>query len=81
MKRFRSLSTLGSFFTATLFAGALLLGGCSDSLTGTTPPNAEEEVTVQQPPAQHNTQNVGDDDGSSGTDTDPNAGHNTSDED
>jgi len=52
-------STIGSFFTATLFAGALLLSGCSDSLTGTQP--AQEDVTVQtngdgtDPPAGHNT--------------------------
>jgi len=38
-------STIGSLFTATLFAGALLLSGCSDSLTGTQP--AQEDVTVQ----------------------------------
>lgn len=74
MERSRS-STIGSLLTATLLAGAVLLGGCADSLTGTTPPDAEEKVTVEQPPAQHNTQNDG------GTDTDPPAGHNTSDED
>jgi hypothetical protein len=72
------LSMLSSAFTAALFAGTLLLGGCSDSLTGTAPPDAEENVTVQQPPAQHNNQSM-DDDGSA--DTDPGAGHNTSDED
>ena len=66
-----SSTTLGSFFTATLLAGAILLGGCSDSLTGTTPPTAEEDVTVQEA-AEHNT---------NGTDTNPGASHNTSDED
>lgn len=74
MKR-SAFSDLGSLFTATLLAGALLLGGCADSLTGTTPPDVEEKVTAEQPPAQHNTQNDG------GTDTDPEAGHNTSNED
>ena len=66
-----SSTTLGSFFTATLLAGAILLGGCSDSLTGTTPPTAEEDVTVQET-AEHNT---------NGTDTNPHANHNTSDQD
>ena len=66
-----SSTTLGSFFTATLLAGAILLGGCSDSLTGVTPPSAEEDVTVQEA-AEHNT---------NGTDTNPGASHNTSDED
>ena len=66
-----SSTTLGSFFTATLLAGAILLGGCSDSLTGVTPPTAEEDVTVQEA-AEHNT---------NGTDTNPSASHNTSDED
>jgi len=56
-------STIGSFFTATLFAGALLLSGCSDSLTGTQP--AQEDVTVQ----------------TNDVDTDPSAGHNTTNED
>ena len=64
-------TTLGSFFTATLLAGAILLGGCSDSLTGVTPPTAEEDVTVQEA-AEHNTND---------TDTNPGASHNTSDED
>jgi hypothetical protein len=67
-----SSTTLGSFFTATLLAGAILLGGCSDSLTGVTPPTAEEDVTVQET-AEHNTND--------GTDTNPHANHNTSDED
>ena len=66
-----SPTTLGSFFTATLLASAILLGGCSDSLTGVTPPTAEEDVTVQEA-AEHNT---------NGTDTNPGASHNTSDED
>ena len=68
-----SSTTLGSFFTATLLAGAILLGGCSDSLTGTTPPTAEEDVTVQEN-ADHNTNGGGED-------TDPSASHNTSDQD
>jgi hypothetical protein len=68
-----SSTTLGSFFTATLLAGAILLGGCSDSLTGVTPPTAEEDVTVQEN-ADHNTNGEG-------TDTDPGASHNTSNED
>jgi hypothetical protein len=72
MERSR-FSTIGTLFTATLLAGAVLLGGCSDSLTGPTPPDTQEQMTVDQP--QHNTQNDG------GTDTDPVAGHNTSDED
>ena len=72
MERSSSI-TLGSFFTATLLAGAILLGGCSDSLTGVTPPTAEEDVTVQEN-ADHNTNGEG-------TDTDPAANHNTSDED
>jgi len=52
-------STIGSLFTATLFAGALLLSGCSDSLTGTQP--AQDDVTVQtndadtNPAGGHNT--------------------------
>ena len=66
-----SSTTLGSFFTATLLAGAILLGGCSDSLTGVTPPTAEEDVTVQET-AEHNT---------NGTDTNPGASHNTSNQD
>ena len=49
----------------------VLLGGCSDSLTGVTPPTAEEDVTVQEA-AEHNT---------NGTDTNPGASHNTSDQD
>lgn len=65
-------STIGSLFTAVLFAGAILLGGCSDSLTGTTPAD-RDQVTVQQQ-AQHNQP-------SNSTDTDPDAGHNTSNED
>lgn len=75
MERSRS-TTIGSFFTATLLAGAILLGGCSDSLTGATPADAEENTTIQQQ-AQHNTNAL--DDG--GGDTSPGAGHNTSDED
>ena len=67
-----SSTTIGSFFTATFLAGAILLGGCSDSLTGVTPPTAEEDVTVQEN-ADHNTND--------GTDTDPEAGHNTSNQD
>ena len=66
-----SSTTLGSFFTATLLAGAILLGGCSDSLTGVTPPTAEEDVAVQEN-ADHNT---------NGTDTNPGASHNTSEQD
>ena len=66
-----SPTTLGSFFTATLLAGAILLGGCSDSLTGVTPPSAEEDITVQET-AEHNT---------NGEDTDPGASHNTSEQD
>lgn len=69
MERFQS-PTISSFFLATLLAGAVLLGGCSDSFTGVTPPEAEEEVTVQNP--QHNTNGDG---------TEPVAGHNTSNED
>jgi len=65
-----SSTTIGSLFTATLLAGAVLLGGCSDSLTGTTP-TADEDATVQKT-AQHNT---------NGTDTNPGASHNTSNED
>lgn len=68
MERFK-LSTTGTFFMATLFAGVLLLGGCSDSLTG--PQQAQEDVTVQDR-AQHNMNDV---------DTDPGAGHNTTNED
>lgn len=67
-----TFSAIGSFFTATLLAGAIFLGGCSDSLTGTTPPDAEESATVEQQRAQHNTNS---------TDTEPGANHNTSDED
>ncbi|PSQ66783.1 MAG: hypothetical protein BRD32_01935 [Bacteroidetes bacterium QH_2_64_74] len=72
MERFSS-TNIGSFFTAVLLAGAILLGGCSDSLTGTTPPTADEDVTVQKT-AEHNTNGEGED-------TDPSASHNTSDED
>ena len=68
-----SSTTLGSFFTAALLAGAILLGGCSDSLTGVTPPSAEENITMQET-AEHNTNGDGED-------TDPHANHNTSDED
>ena len=63
-------STLASFFTATLVASVLLLSGCSDSVTG--PQQAEEGVTVQQQ-AERNSMGDGD--------TDPAAGHNTTDED
>ena len=66
-----SSTTISSFFTAILLAGAILLGGCSDSFTGVTPPTAEEDVTVQEA-AEHNT---------NGTDTNPGASHNTSDQD
>lgn len=78
MERSR-FSTIGSIFTAALFAGAILLSGCSDSLTGATPSDGDE-VTVQQR-AQHNqpsNANGGDGDGTSTT---PGAGHNTSDQD
>ena len=68
-----SSTTLGSFFTAILLAGAILLGGCSDSFTGVTPPTAEEDVTVQKA-AEHNTNGEG-------TDTNPHANHNTSEQD
>lgn len=67
-----TFSAIGSFFTATLLAGTILLGGCSDSLTGTTPPDAEEENTTVEQRAQHNTNS---------TDTEPGANHNTTDED
>lgn len=67
------LSTLSTLFTAVLFTGAFLLSGCSDSLTGTTPP--DQDVTVQQR-IQHNQISMSDD-----GDTDPQAGHNTSNED
>ena len=67
MERSR-FSTISSFFTAALFAGAMLLGGCSDSLTGAQP--AKKDVTVQD--RQYNT---------SDGDTTPGASHNTSDED
>ncbi|WP_103019999.1 hypothetical protein [Salinibacter altiplanensis] len=63
-------STLASLFTAALVASTLLLGGCSDSVTG--PQQADEDVTVQQQ-AEHNSMGDGD--------TDPRAGHNTTDED
>ena len=62
-------STLASFFTAALVASALLLSGCSDSVTG--PQQAEEGVTLQQQ-AEHNTNDA---------DAEPRAGHNTTDED
>ena len=66
-----SSTTIGSFFTATLLAGAILLGGCSNNFTGVTPPSAEEDIAVQET-AEHNT---------NGEDTDPAANHNTSDQD
>lgn len=71
MERSR-FSTITSLLTALLFAGTIVLGGCSDTLTGTTPPDSDE-VAVKK--AQHNKM---DQDG--GT-TEPVAGHNTSDED
>ena len=49
MERSR-FSTISSLFTAALFAGAMLLGGCSDSLTCAPP--AKTDVTVQDR-AQH----------------------------
>lgn len=70
MKR-SHFTTIGSFFTALLLAGTVLLGGCSDSFTGVTPPEAEENVTLQER-AQHNTNDV---------DTSPQGSHNTSSED
>ena len=39
-------STIASLFSALLVASALLLTGCSDSLTG--PQQADEAPTVQQ---------------------------------
>lgn len=66
-------STIGSVFTAVLLAVAILFSGCSDSLTGTTPPDRDQEVTVQQQ-AQHNQP-------PNSADTTPEAGHNTSDQD
>ena len=61
-------STIASLFSALLVASALLLTGCSDSLTG--PQQADESPTVQQ--AEHGTNDA---------DADPAAGHNTTDED
>ena len=69
MNRFTH-SPLASLVTTVLVASALLLGGCSNSVTG--PKQAEEDVTVQQQ-AEHNSMNDGN--------TDPAAGHNTTDED
>ena len=69
MERSR-FSTISSLFTAALFAGAMLLGGCSDSITGAQP--TKKEVTVQDR-AQHNTNDD--------VDTNPQASHNTSSED
>jgi hypothetical protein len=80
MERSR-FSAITSLFAALLFTGTIVLGGCGDSLTGTAPPDAEEEVTVQSPPAQHNSQATDGEPEQEGTDTDPGAGHNTSDED
>jgi hypothetical protein len=60
-----TFSTIGSFFTAALFASALLLSGCSDSLTGAQPTQETVEVSTQD----------------GGGDTTPSAGHNTSPED
>ncbi|MFB6231251.1 MAG: hypothetical protein ABEL04_08850 [Salinibacter sp.] len=64
-----SLSSLGSLFTAALFAGMLVLGGCSDNLTGPAP--SDQDVTVQQ-------ETSGDENGGSTT---PHAGRNGSNED
>ena len=61
-------STIASVFTALLVASALLLSGCSNSLTG--PQQADEAPTVQQ--AEHSTNDA---------DADPIAGHNTTNED
>lgn len=63
------VSTLAVF----ALAGTIALSGCTDSLTGTTPPDADQQVTVEQR-ADHNVT-------SNSTDTVPHAGHNTSDED
>ena len=68
-----SSTTIGSFLTATLLAGAILLGGCSNNFTGVTPPSAEEDITVQET-AEHNTNGEGEN-------TDPGASHNTSEQD
>lgn len=62
-------STLVSLVTTVLVASTLLVGGCSNSVTG--PQQAEEDATVQQQ-AEHNTNDA---------DADPRAGHNTTDED
>lgn len=62
-------STIASLFTTILIASALLLSGCSNSITG--PQQADEDVTVQQQ-ADHNTNDA---------DADPRAGHNTTNED
>jgi hypothetical protein len=62
-------STFASLVTAVLVASALLLSGCSDSVTG--PQQAEEDVTLQQE-ADYNTNDA---------DTDPAAGRNTTNED
>ena len=64
MERF-TFSTIGSFFTAALFASALLLSGCSDSMTGAQPTQETVQAATQD----------------DGADTNPQAGHNTSDED
>lgn len=68
-------TTLASLFTALLLAGTVVVSGCSDSLTGTTPP--DQEVTVKQKASHNQTANTGD----GGNSTDPGAGHNTTDED
>jgi hypothetical protein len=60
-----TLSTIGSFFTAALFASALLLSGCSDSLTGAQSTQETIQTSTQD----------------GGGDTNPQAGHNTSNED
>ncbi|MFB6274270.1 MAG: hypothetical protein ABEL51_15400 [Salinibacter sp.] len=71
MERPRFFSNVGSFATATLLAGAILFGGCSNNLVGTKPPTPKKNETVKQQ-AQPNT-NAGD--------TEPGAGHNTSPQD
>lgn len=68
-------TTLGSVLTAVLFAGAVLLSGCTDTLTGVAPEN-DQNITIQQR-AQHNQVSNGEGGGT----TEPDAGHNTSDED
>lgn len=75
MKRFDS-SSIGSTLLISLVAGLFVLGGCTaDTLTGTTPPDAEEDMTVQQ--ASHNQQASSDVDG--GSNDDPDGDHNVDD--